>query len=184
MKNKIIIWKGIEYSSLEHCAISIENDVLVVNSTIVGHYSGFTYLVTYNLRTNAMGETTKLTMNTTLNGNHQVTELIKLPDGVWEMNGNIIDDFSGCTDVDIAITPFTNTLPIRRLRLQPGEEQEIRVIYFDLLEGTIKPLSQKYKCLTPTIYHYENVPNDFEADITVDEHGLVINYPTLFAREL
>lgn len=156
----------------------------MVNSTIVGHYSGITYLVTYTLRTNAMGEATELSIRSNCNSKDSVIELIKQDAGQWQIHGSIIEDFIGCTDVDIAITPFTNTLPIRRLKLQPGEEREIRVIYFDLLEGTIKPLSQKYRCLTPTVYHYENIPNDFEADITVDEHGLVIDYPQLFTREV
>ena len=30
---------------------------------------------------------------------------------------------------------------------------------------------------------FQNVPNDFEATISVDEFGLVIYYPLLFERE-
>nr|WP_242674799.1 putative glycolipid-binding domain-containing protein [Niastella populi] len=69
-----------------------------------------------------------------------------------------------------------------RLNLQKGETQEVQVIYFDLLQQTIKPVRQKYTCLSPTEYHYENIPNDFEADIKVDEMGLVVDYPVLFER--
>ncbi len=181
---RTIIWKGIEYHSAEHCTVAITNGVVDVNSAIIGSYQGITYLVRYALQTNLSAETISLTIHSTCNNKIREIELIKQPDGLWIMNDKVIDDFSGCTDVDIALTPFTNTLPIRRLKLQPGEEQDIRVIYFDLLEGTIKPLSQKYRCLTPTTYHYENIPNDFEADITVDEDGLAIDYPTLFTREL
>lgn len=179
-----IIWKGIEYHSLEDCIVDIKGGTLNVVSTIAGSYSGITYLVRYNLQTNASGETMALSIHGALNDKIHKVELNKLSDGLWQVNNNIVDDFTGCMDVDIAITPFTNTLPIRRLNLQPGEEQEIRVIYFDVLEGAVKQLSQKYKCLTPTKYHYENVPNDFEANITVDEDGLVVHYPTLFTRQL
>ena len=34
-------------------------------------------------------------------------------------------------DVDISATPFTNTLPIRRLGLQPGEFAELDVAFVD-----------------------------------------------------
>src|SRR5262245_17667934 len=31
----------------------------------------------------------------------------------------------GCLDIDIACTPFTNTLPLRRLALTPGESTDL-----------------------------------------------------------
>jgi hypothetical protein len=85
--------------------------------------------------------------------------------------------------VDIPLTPFTNTLPINRLNLNQGQAQETHVIYCDLLEHQIKPVRQKYTCLSGTEYHYENVPNDYEVIIQVDESGLVVDYPSLFVRK-
>jgi hypothetical protein len=79
-------------------------------------------------------------------------------------------------------TPFTNTLPVKRLKLKQDQSQEIQVIYCDLLNGQISPVRQKYTCLSKTRYQYENVPNDFEATIEVDEAGLVVDYPFLFYR--
>ena len=98
------------------------------------------------------------------------------------MNGVKSELLKGCMDLDIPLTPFTNTLPIRRLKLSPGRSQEVKVIYCDLLKQEIKPVCQRYTCLSNSEYHYENVPNDFEATILVDEFGLVIDYPYLFVR--
>ena len=55
-------------------------------------------------------------------------------------------------------------------------------IYCDILAEQITPVWQKYTRLSDTAYHYENVPNDFEATIEVDEFGLVVDYPELFVR--
>ncbi len=63
------------------------------------------------------------------------------------------------------------------------QTQEIKVIYFDILEKKISAVGQKYTCISPTSYHYENVPNDFEATIEVDELGFVVDYPELFVRK-
>ena len=60
--------------------------------------------------------------------------------------------------------------------------RRIQVIYLDLLEQKITPVKQKYTRLSKTEYHYENVPNDFEAKIEVDELGFVVDYPSLFVR--
>ena len=56
------------------------------------------------------------------------------------------------------------------------------MIYLDVLEQTVQPVRQKYTRLADSRYHYENGPNDFEATIIVDEHGLVVDYPQLFVR--
>ena len=73
-------------------------------------------------------------------------------------------------------------LPILQIIRDNLSQDQIRVIYIDVLEGEIKPVHQKYSCLSPTEYQYENVPNDFEAVITVDENGFVVDYPSLFVR--
>jgi hypothetical protein len=41
---------------------------------------------------------------------------------------------------------------------------------------------QRYRCLKPGLYRYEAVDRTFTANLTVDEDGLVIDYPTLFHR--
>ncbi|MEJ7589659.1 MAG: putative glycolipid-binding domain-containing protein [Ferruginibacter sp.] len=85
-------------------------------------------------------------------------------------------------DIDIPLTPFTNSLPVNRLKLSPQNEKVIKVLYFDILAGKITALDQKYKRLSFSDYQYENVTNDFEAIISVDKLGLVKNYPALFER--
>src|SRR5438045_236669 len=48
--------------------------------------------------------------------------------GHWTAaSGEALPDLDGCIDVDISVTPFTNTLPIRRLALASGASQEIVV---------------------------------------------------------
>src|SRR6202140_2977954 len=47
----------------------------------------------------------------------------------WRVNGEPRDDLRDCTEIDIAATPFTNTLPIRRLQVPIGEERTIAVVY-------------------------------------------------------
>jgi hypothetical protein len=103
--------------------------------------------------------------------------------GNWWKDGARAPEFDGCSDVDIPLTPFTNTLPINRLNMAEGEQRQIRVIYIDLLEQKVTPVDQKYTRLSAGTYHYENVPNDFEATIEVDEWGLVVDYPELFIRK-
>lgn len=90
------------------------------------------------------------------------------------MNGKQADQFKGCIDIDIPLTPFTNTLPINRLKLDQDEEHQIQVIYLDLLEQQVISVKQKYIRLSKTEYHYENIPNDFEAKIKLMNWDLLL----------
>jgi hypothetical protein len=91
----------------------------------------------------------------------------------------------GAVDVDLPITPFTNTLPIRRLGLAAGASVELAVVYVRAPELTVELDQQRYTCLEPLRrYRYEAVDGSFTADIDVDAHGLVLTYPGLFRRTL
>ncbi|HVN28269.1 MAG TPA: putative glycolipid-binding domain-containing protein, partial [Candidatus Binataceae bacterium] len=90
----------------------------------------------------------------------------------------------GAIDVDIAVTPFTNILPIRRLGLSEGQRAEILVVYFQLPQLTVTTDRQRYTRLGNRVYRYESVDSDFTRDIEVDERGLVVTYPDLFRRTL
>ena len=178
-----LLWKGREYYSLENCLVDDTADGLIVRSTIVGYYKEKIYRVEYTVKTNRLYQTTYLEVNCRHNNKIQQFKFNGDGKGNWKSEGKTLDEFAGCIDVDIPLTPFTNTLPIKRLNLSKDQTEEIKVIYCDLLEESITAVSQKYTCISNTSYHYENVPNDFEATIKVDNSGFVIYYPSLFIRK-
>jgi uncharacterized protein len=84
--------------------------------------------------------------------------------------------------VDIAISPLSNTLPIRRLELAVGESAEITTAYVAVPDLTVVTDPQRYTRLADHEYRYESRDSNFKRVITVDEHGLVVTYPGLFVR--
>lgn len=177
-----LLWTGREYYSLENCLVDINGDGVDIHSVIVGAYQNIIYRVEYEIRTTQQWET----IFVGIFGQHKNQQHRLRFDGDgkggWTVNGKAEKKFDGCIDIDIPLTPFTNTLPINRLKLSPQEEKHIKVIYCDLLQGEFTAVNQKYIKLSDSIYHYENVPNDFEADIEVDAQGFVVDYPQLFFR--
>lgn len=92
---------------------------------------------------------------------------------MWsDANGAPRELLRGCIDVDLTATPFTNTLPIRRLKLERGERRVIRVAYVRVPELSVSAVEQAYTCIEPNRrYHYEGLDTSFTADITVDADG-------------
>lgn len=177
-----VLWTGREYYSLESCEVETAPKGLEIRSAIVGRYGSTLYSVEYLIQTDARWHVLLVEVNARINGHTTLLQFESNGQGHWKDRGKAVESFQGCIDVDIPLTPFTNSLPINRLRLSVGEERQIQVLYIDLLENSITPVRQKYKRLAASTYHYENVPNDFEADIEVDTAGLVIDYPALFER--
>ena len=176
------LWTGLEYQSIENCLVTTSDSGTAVVSTIVGYYEGKIYKVDYVIRTNKHWETLYLSICSRHSDVVQTTVLESDGNGNWLVDGMETDRFAGCTDIDISLTPFTNTLPVNRLKLELGQHREIAVIYLDVLRNEMRPARQLYTKLSPAMYRYENIPNDFQSDISVDELGLVTGYPSLFVR--
>jgi len=100
----------------------------------------------------------------------------------WSLLGEERPDLAGCTDVDLFPTPATNTVPIRRLNLEVGRSAEVLAAWVRAPNLVVAPLRQRYTRLAEDRYRYESLGSGFTAEITVDEHGLITDYPGFWAR--
>ncbi len=181
-----IHWKSKEYNSEEHCSIEITESGIIVSSEIKAEFENRLFSLTYSIHCNPQWETIFFEMHQEprwpsgdIQARHHYTADGK---GHWFKDGKPAHALTGCIDIDIVLTPLTNTLPVRRLKLDPNEQRQIQVLYVDVLEGTITSVYQRYTKLRQNVYKFETVPNDFEADIIFDDNGFVVSYPGLFDR--
>lgn len=177
-----LLWTGREYYSLENCVVETTRTGVNVCSVIVGLYKNIIYRVEYVIKTTPSWETIFLEIFGQYKDRRFRSRFESDGNGKWNVNGKPEGKFGGCIDVDIPLTPFTNTLPVNRLNLSVNQEQQIKVIYCDLLQNQFTEVNQKYIRLSNSTYRYQNVPNDFEADIQVDDYGFIVDYPQLFER--
>lgn len=89
---------------------------------------------------------------------------------------------AGCLDVDLAFTPATNLLPLRRLGLAVGESREMTAAWVCFPDLSVEPLAQRYTRLDEHRVRYESLGGTFTAELEVDELGLVVSYPPLWER--
>jgi uncharacterized protein len=103
-------------------------------------------------------------------------------EGNWTLDGRPAPHLTGCIDIDIWPTPFTNTLPVLRLPWRKGESREFTMAYVKAPDLQVYPDRQRYTSLGGNQFRFEAVDGDFAADIDFDGHGLVTDYPPLFYR--
>ena len=105
-------------------------------------------------------------------------------DASWRVDGAARDDLEGCHEVDLSITPFCNTLALRRFGPPPGGAGELTALYVECPALTCVPSRQRYERRGPVTFVYIDLGEQrgFEAELTVDEDGLVREYAGLFER--
>jgi hypothetical protein len=179
-------WKPVDGDGLEHLTLGPCDHAfgagIRAESVLIGARGGKPYGLRYRIDCDTGWTVRHFSIETTTG-----TKLSLTSDGHghWRNEcGDTLPEFDGCIDIDLAGTPFTNTLPIRRLDLRPGSAvAELTMLYvpFDTFEPY--PDGQRYSCLTPgRLYRYEAADRNFTADLPLDEDGLVLDYPTLFQR--
>jgi hypothetical protein len=122
----------------------------------------------------------------TLETGHATRSLILRTDGQgrWrDGHGRAMDELEGCMDIDIWPTPFTNSFPIRRTPLAVGERREFLMAWVDGTKLTVHAQAQAYTRLAERLYLFESLDRSgFQAELPVDEDGIVLDYPGLFRR--
>jgi GNAT superfamily N-acetyltransferase len=101
--------------------------------------------------------------------------------GSWWLDGDPAPSLDGAVDVDVEVTPLTNTLPIRRLQLAGVHDAEVRAAWVRVPGGTVEPLDQRYTDLGGGRWRYRS-STGFEAELTVDDQGLVETYGEVWRR--
>ena len=99
-----------------------------------------------------------------------------------EMNGAHRHDLAGCTDIDLAVTPFTTSVPIRRLGLDVGDEAQVTAATIDVETLGVVPVRQRYERLTARRFRRTMLDGGDVAEFDVDEYGLVHDEPDAFRR--
>ena len=163
-----------EIEADEFCTVSVRDSGLSLVGTILGADGGVPIRIEYRVLTDARGFTTAAHVRQ-LRGFEQRTLVVtRDPKGAWTVDGRRVAALKGCADVDLGCSPSTNTLPIRRLRLAVGAADTIVAAWIRFPELTVAKASQTYTRLDESTYHYAS--GTFEADLTVDEAGLVAAY--------
>lgn len=102
--------------------------------------------------------------------------------GTWSANGSRAPELEGCKDVDLSVTPSTNTLPIRRLGLPLGSAADLLAAWVRFPHLSVQPVRQRYTRLAETRFRYENLDTRFSVTFDVDTLGLVTQYPGAWTR--
>jgi uncharacterized protein len=174
---RVVVWKNLLLNGVDYCALWHTAEGWLLKGTVVGVLKDQQpMMASYEISCDENWITHRGEIERTIGTDVKTLSLIVESRGVWRSSGRELRELHGCEDVDLALTPVTNTLPIRRLNLPVGGTESVVAAWVKLPDLAVEPLRQRYTRLTKNSYRYES-NTGFSAEIVVDDLGLVTAYP-------
>ena|SRR5688572_11538688 len=175
MTTRRVAWRrSDEVESDEHCTLTLRDTGLSLVGTVLGAEGGLPVRIEYRVLADRGGMTSAVHVRDLRGFETRTIALERTAKGAWTVNGAKAPGLRGCTDVDLGCSPSTNTLPIRRLRLAIDASQTIQAAWVTFPDLAVAKAAQTYTRLDEFTYRYAS--GTFEAELTVDDDGLVTGY--------
>jgi uncharacterized protein len=169
-----VAWTGLEEWLAEVATVELGPDGV----RAAGSQLGAVYRAHYEL--DARGDWITRRLRVDVPG-HGSLDLAHDGAGSWTVDGAARPDLGGALDCDLAFSPLTNLMPIRRhaLHERPGAA-DFSMAWVSLPDLNVTRSEQRYEHLRPRVVRFSS--GDFAADLELDGDGLVVTYPELARR--
>lgn len=176
VRDVAVLWQEPSDATSDLCRLETWGAGRRLSGSVLTAADGMPWEARYSVECDATWRTRRVTIEARAGGGElSALELAADGEGRWRTaGGELVLDDGAVIDVDLRLTPATNTLPIRRLGLRVGETASIRALWIGFPELKIVPSVQTYTRLAGRQWRF--VSGDFAAELEVDEHGLVVRY--------
>jgi uncharacterized protein len=173
-----VLWQDLQTGAPDRCRLEAGPSGLRLSGVVLTAAYGTPLDVRYQVEAGPDGLTRRVGLE--LDGG--ATRRVLLADGAghwaWE-GGPKLAEVAGSLDVDLTVTPATNTLPIRRLAaLEVGQAADLQMAWVQFPGLEVLASAQRYQRLAPDRWRFST--GGFEAELVVDPDGLVLDYGGLF----
>jgi hypothetical protein len=176
MTEQIYRWRGLDPPSLEVLRLQQTAGGINAHSTLSVSVDP-SYAVSYEWQLDENWCTAWLRIR--LEGEEERGLLIeRTGDSTWLVDGAERPDLDGCEEIDLSVTPFCNTLALKRL----AGSGELTTLYVSFPDLKLQPSHQSYERLSTRTFVYTDLGavEGFEARLEVDANGIVTHYEGLF----
>jgi len=188
MATRDVLWAAWDGQGFEHLRLQMDARAVRADSLIIAvDDGGRPYRGRYRLESDG-GWTTQRVLIERLSEPAGVLDLRVDGHGRWSdaATGAALP-LDGCVDVDIFPSPFTNTLPVRRLPdLAMDRPVALRMAWVLLPDLTVRVAPQEYTLLerraAGSRWRFRSLDSDFVVELEMDADGVVRDYPDLVRR--
>jgi len=177
---RTVLWRRIKGERLEFSEIEPTRVGWKIAGTVLAQLDGIPTRVQYQVVCDGDWQTQTVAVTQWHNGASHTLALTRDATDHWYVNGDQMPALTGCKDIDLGITPATNTLPVRRLAFAVGARAAVTAAWVQFPALTVAPLAQHYSRLAAQRYRYEST--NFATEIIVDDWGVAMQYASGWER--
>jgi hypothetical protein len=181
-----LLWRRLDEPGAEHLLLRVDRDGVAADGLVVGIEGGAPFRAHYRVWCDAAWRAREVWVAAP-GSERPALHLRADGDGRWTTgDGRPLPELAGCIDLDLTATPFTNTLPIRRLALAIGESAPVRSAWIRFPGLRLEPLEQTYTRKSERSFRYRALVDGepFTARLDTDAFGRVLRYEGLWEAEL
>lgn len=181
----ILTWRAHNGSRMESVRVVLNgNRIRAAGRIIAGATDDHpAFSASYDLVTDENGVTKRLSLRSTIASGERHASIARDEENYWLIDAgttHVRSTFGGALDVDMVLSPFFNTLPIRRYGLaRASEDIQVPVVYVRLPDLLVQEASLTYSSGADGIHVLSPVSS---ATVTVDADGFLLDYPGLAER--
>ncbi|MET8654812.1 MULTISPECIES: putative glycolipid-binding domain-containing protein [Nocardia] len=181
----ILTWRSHNATRMESVRVTMNGNRIRAAGRMIGgdcaDHPAFS--ASYDLVTDENGATKRLSLRTTTAAGERHASIARDEESYWLVDAggsHVRSTFAGALDVDVVLSPFFNTLPIRRFGLQHrADDVQVPVVYVRLPDLLVQEASLTYSSGVDGISVLSPVSS---ATVTVDAEGFLLDYPGLAER--
>lgn len=186
----MLTWQGLDVPRLEGVRLVLSERGTRATGAVVSPAAGDqpAFAATYSLATEENGIVSRVSVRSVTIGGERQVILNRFEDGIWLIDhgqGAKRTAFDGAVDVDVAACVLFNALPVRRLGLHHRSgEHDLPIVYVGLPDLSVDLVRHNYRSdpveTGPCVVRFTR--NQRTTELTVDDEGLVVEYPGLARR--
>ena len=196
--SRLVLWRGLDAWRAEVASVELGVDEIVAAGTQIGA-DPLAYRLDYRLEAGPAFVTRSLTVEAAGEGWARRLRLARSAGGAWSCDtdvhgeaplpppGGALGAVRGALDCDLARSPLTNLMPIRRHHLheRPGRA-DFLMAWVSVPDLLVRPSEQRYEHVRRgddhAVVRYVGRHRHFVGDLVVDPDGIVEVYPDLATR--
>ena len=182
MSTSVLFWRRTDLAGLERLELVVEPDGITARATVLCLEAGG-FRLEHRWRLTPDWRAQAVTVERWSAREHGGLRLERAGAG-WRVDGAVRPDLDGAEEPDLSVTPFCNTFPIRRTPPAVGASRTLDTAFIDGPALTVARSRHRYDRQGPGRVRFVDLglARGFEADLQVDDSGLVLRYEHLFER--
>jgi hypothetical protein len=176
-----MLWRRLDTPGHDACSLERHDDGWSLHGMAVFRHENGPVRIGYSVQCDTAWQTASAQVRGAV-GARRIDVFVARRGRTWTLNDSARPELEHLTDLDLAFTPATNLLHLRRVAIG-NEAVRLPVAWLDVESGTLKELPQIYERRSDMRLSYRAPSVAYEGILELAPNGFVRRYPGLWEAE-